>query len=567
MPGRIYRNEQAQLSISGEAGVGGYLETATGTDVVGGGGSTVSNAAAVGDRYIRAVSVVNYAVGDYIQTVSSDTSNQEIRRIIRIDGTTLYLDFPIGFNHASGASLNEITAPFTRQANYSTFLPGVYETFKTPDLEPTLLPQYLISTTSLRNFSTIYRGEQKFLGNVSNLILLNGFPLRFPIGGVRTTVTPLVGGASATTIATTAVAVGDLRVTLTSAAGYVSGDIIIVDTIGTNPEVRRVVTLIGSIVVVNYPFLFPHAIGANVDEAGASPIYTHTIVETLVLGTMTWHVQMRDTDGTTANDFVRKFIGGAANRATISAEQGKYLTMSFDDVMFLDLVHNQDRHSTIHATNDDVVYKSSRALVLPGTGSDQTINNGIGGALGAASNALTGATFPTNEPYYFSQGDVSLFGVVFARIRDFRLEINNNVQPYYFIRATNLLRGPSRFVAQKREYRMFVTIAMPDSISANAVTRTLWKELILEGNYDGITGVGPDGNTGFDISLVFTRGTNDTITITSPPSAAGSGIEAQGCFFIKASHDIGTESPVQVEGEILLRSLQIVVVDSEPVYP
>ena len=71
---------------------------------------------------------------------------------------------------------------------------------------------------------------------------------------------------------------------------------------------------------------------------------------------------------------------------------------------------------------------------------------------------------------------------------------------------------------------------------------------------------------GFDISLTFTKGTNDTIVITSPITTAAAGINTQGCFFLRAPHNIG-ENPIQVDGDILLRNMQIVITDSVGVYP
>ena len=97
-------------------------------------------------------------------------------------------------------------------------------------------------------------------------------------------------------------------------------------------------------------------------------------------------------------------------------------------------------------------------------------------------------------------------------------------------------------------------------MSASATTRSLFKELLLEGNYGS-------GMAGFDISLVFTRGTSDTITVTIPHSTAATGGDAQGAYITRASHEIGTEAPIQVEVEMMVRAMQIVVVDSVPVYP
>jgi hypothetical protein len=110
---------------------------------------------------------------------------------------------------------------------------------------------------------------------------------------------------------------------------------------------------------------------------------------------------------------------------------------------------------------------------------------------------------------------------------------------------------------------MSVSIALPDSFSSSSTTKSLWKELILEGNYRGN---GVQALMGFDMSLTFTRDTNETITITSPSSTATNAFDSQGCFFAKATHNIDQESPLQVDGEIIMRDCKVVVIDSIPVY-
>ena len=104
---------------------------------------------------------------------------------------------------------------------------------------------------------------------------------------------------------------------------------------------------------------------------------------------------------------------------------------------------------------------------------------GIGGAMGESSSTLSNATYPENEPYYFSEGTVSFFGIDFARIRNFRLEINNNIDPRYYINRRNGRRGPAEFQEQFREYTMTAALAMQDSLPEDNTTRTMWKELIL----------------------------------------------------------------------------------------
>ena len=115
---------------------------------------------------------------------------------------------------------------------------------------------------------------------------------------------------------------------------------------------------------------------------------------------------------------------------------------------------------------------------------------------------------------------------------------------------------------------MTATVVLPDSAAAATdTTRTLFKELLAEGDYGS-------GTAGFDVDLVFTRGANDTLAINIPANnvagasvAAAVGGNAQGAFIRSANTSVGTENPVSTEVDILFRNLSCEVVDSEPVYP
>ena len=176
----------------------------------------------------------------------------------------------------------------------------------------------------------------------------------------------------------------------------------------------------------------------------------------------------------------------------------------------------------------------------------------------------TAISYPTTDPYYFSQGTVSLFGTEFARVRNFTININNNVEPRYYIerRGDSRLRGPSDIVEMRREYTMDATIALPDTVnSATSDTTSLFKQLMLEGDYGA-------GMKGFNIQLVFTRGTNDTITIDIPgDGAAAVGLDEQGAYLTEAPHPIDGSNPYEVSASMMFRNLKITVVDSEPMYP
>lgn len=554
----IYRAEQARLSFAAEAGHGGYMDIATASD--GAAADTVSGAQAAGTRGLVVADETGFTIGDYIRIESATDPKREIRKILQIDATNnvLYLDYPTGFPHDNGVAVQELDAiPPTSIAGNSfvTFLPGVYETITTPDLNTEFLPYYFLSTTANRNFSRMYRGRQSFLGSLPNFVLLNGYALRFPIGGIRTTAS-VSGYAQAATTSTAATLVGDTEIAVTATTGLSAGDFVEIEETGTNPEVREIIAINALVLTLNYPLMFAHASGVNVREPVASPTYTHTIVENADLDSMTWNLMMRDTGETTANDFIRRYVGGIVNRATLSAEEGGLLMYSWDDVQFLDLVHNQTTSTAVSGE----LPKASATLIDPTQGNTAT-ESGIGGAIDESGGAYGDADFTTTEPYYFSQGSITAFGVTLARIRNFRLEVNNNVEPRYYIRDQGTDRQPFEIQEQRREYRLTATIAMEDSLSATASTRTLWKELIMEGNVTA-------GLTVIDMTLVFSRTLgSDDITITIPPSNAADDLEGQGSFIVRAPHNIGADSPVQADVEILTRSISIVIRDTVGVYP
>ena len=187
----------------------------------------------------------------------------------------------------------------------------------------------------------------------------------------------------------------------------------------------------------------------------------------------------------------------------------------------------------------------------------------------------TQVEYPTTEPYYFSQGEVKFFGTTFARIRNFNLSISNNDEPRHYITPRHgRNRGPSEIVEGRREYTMACTLALPDADATESATvansQTLFKELLLEGNYGSTTA---PSNTGFAITLTFIRGaapasgTSDSLTITIPDDGtAAAGVGEAGAYIMSATHNIGTDGPMQVEVDMILRNLKIVVVDGDYLY-
>jgi len=530
-----------------EAAPGGYAELSTST-TDGTGASTLNGAHEAGSISILVASSSGITAGEHID-IDSGVNEIELRTVEMVDGNSLILNAPTGFYHAAGVAVQVVTAVTDTAGDVIIDqIPGIYETVDLPDPTMDIQPAYFLGTNSKRNFNRVYAGQQTYSGSVSNIVLLNGKPLRYPIGRVVSN----VSSVATRTYLSTSAKKGDMYITVAGVSGLALGDIIGIDvpvavssnaiTSTSTGEFRKIASDPSSsaTLLLDYPLQYDHTSAGSgtiqITEAGSS-VYTHTILETSDLPTMTWHAHMRSSDETeaTTHDFDRRYFGGKLGSATIAAEEGGMVTMSWDDVSFLGMVHNQ---------------KQSSAGV-PFYTLMQPIRS-------------TEVVQPTTEPYYFSSGTISMFGTTVARLRSFSLSINNNLESRYYLtrRGNSRRRGPSEIRENRREYSMSATLALPDTQNQTTATaRTLFNELLFEGDYGS-------GRSGFDISLVFTRGDNDSITISIPDDGTSNvGADTQGAFIKSAPHNITTDGPLQVDADILFRNMKITVVDAEYYYP
>jgi len=561
----VFRSDQAQLTFAVEAAPGGDPEMMEGTP--GSGSTTTSANFEAGSRSITVASNSSFTVGDQIRigTVASSAAatitEHEVRRIEFIDGTTFVLDRPTAFYHPSGQEVKEITAIGGDAARndddkYVTWIPGVYEAVDTPDPEMAIEPKRFMGTQSKRNFALAYKGQQTLSGALTGIILLNGIPLRYPIGKVVTTPSSVAG----VILLYGAVKKGDIFIALD---GGDVGDVAVGDYINIDDgstlvsEVRRVISIPASgTYKLNAPLQFNHDDNASVAECAANATYTHVISESVSLDTVSWHVHMRDSGETVANDFDRRYVGGMIGSAAITAEEGGLVTMNWDSVNFLDMVHNQNNQY-----NSSLYPGASVAATMPRYALMQKIDVDDVGQPGLND----GTGFPTTEPYYFSQGQVKLFGQEFARVRSFSLNIANGEEPRYYISRSGMgrHRGPSEIFEGPREYTMSCSVTLPDSAGATSSDQStameLFKQLLLEGDFGGTSAT--QAMAGFTMMLRFDRGTNDSIIIDIPssttagtPTAASHALNSQGAFIRTAPHTITTDNPFQVDLDILFRA-------------
>jgi len=582
----VYRSDQAQFTFAPEAGHGGYPEAATAVSGGSLGTADINMASGLkaGSRHITVDSLSGVTAGEYILIGAGGTEETEVRRVEYVDGSTsLTLDAPTAFFHPDNDTVRVIESVTEATTDkFISWVPGVYETVDTPDPEMAIEGRYLLGVGQKRNFLQAYKGQQTFSGSVGSFVLLNGWPLRFPIGKINSI--PVGGVGSATTSidgdytdATDANGArkGDYVINVDSASGIAPGDLIAIGynatpTASTNTEIRRIITESSTSIRLNYPLQFDHADNTDIHKIteGSVTNYQHDIFETVDLDTMSWNVHMRDSGETAANDFNRRWFGGHCGSMSISADEGGLLTAGWDSVTFQDMVHNQKLHS---------VYASGAGNGLPGHALMQQISSpdiGVPAKSGSDVTAAHGG-FPSTEPYYFSQGSLTIHGVEFARVRNFSLSVSNAEEPRYYInnqgKGTRRHRGPSEIRENQREYSMSASIALPDSVGATTSSRAIFKELILEGDYGTDTpgtANASDGMSGFAVTLTFTRATNDTITITIPnDGTAAEGAGEQGAFIRSAPHGITGDNPLQTDVDILFRNMKIQIKDSEPFYP
>ena len=586
----VFRSDQSQLTYAMETAPGGDVELNNGTletsspyysqltadHVAGATQLTVDGASGtlvVGD-FVR--------IGNMNQSTSAGSSTAvpyEVRRVeyaTSLTGSgTLFLDRPLGFAHANNSYVVEINAASTTQQHkIITEVPGVYESVTVPDLTPSYEPRYFLGVGQKRDWTKMYVGAQSFSGSLPGIIPLNGKPFRWSIGSVSDIPSAI---ESATTDINGAVSKGDIYVTLDGSHGYSAGDYICFSTSGTAPavttaksvgqEIQRIAAFPSTNVArLEKPFRFDHVDDSAAREVSAGATVKHHIDESVLLDTMSWHLHMRDSGETAANDFDRRYVGGLVGSSTISADEGGMLTLGWDTVTFMDMMHNQQEVS-----QSDVNPGSEAALTT--LYSSDSLSAGMPRYAEMADIGTGDISFPTNDPYYFSQGSVKIMGQEFARVRNFNISISNGEEPRYYISPRyGRHRGPTEIREGRRSYSMSCTLALPDSAaSASAVGRNtateFFKQLLMEGNYGS-------GMEGFNIELTFTRGTSDSIQILIPAdydsgdetTGAEPGLGENGAFLTGAAHPIGGDPIMQVSAEFTFRNLKMVVTDTEKVY-
>ena len=641
----IYRADQAVVTFAAEAGQGGYPESAVLGNTSGTARTVATTDVAPGDRTVTLSGAATSTSGDDGRTfimVGNDgdtTANalygpKEIRKIVGgYNSTTVTVDTPFAFPHAVGAAAvfqtisgegNADTITSTANGRYISQLPGIYEAVDVPDHEQAFEPRYILGGLTNRNFYEMYKGQETLAGSIGSMVLLNGFPLRFPIGSIQSlpvhnngldgeasnsvkiywgdgavsapwkisgnagvkkgnTIVPIKTASAAVLERGTWLVFGFPSTTADEAAVQAICDGGFDQFTSTSTyEIRQVVSNHSSAtsygVRLNAPLHFDHAENELIGTLGtandnraipANAAFIHKIQEKTSLDSVTWNVAIPDTDG--LNTWQRRYVGGKIGSMSLSAEEGGLLTAGWDGVQFLDMVHNVKAHYDLPGTGSD-------GLMPRFTGMSTYSTSEVGRLTQSTSTTAESLSHvrPSSQPYYFSNGEVQMFnssgtGNTLARVRSFGLSVSNGEEPRYYIRRQyEGRRSPFEIFEGNREYTMSATIATPDATNpataiSEADTLDVWRELLLAGDYRGTPGM-----RGFGIRLTFRRNTTNTdyirVIIPNDGTAAKGGNE-QGAFIRTAPHNIGTDNPIQADADIAFRSMKIEIRDGEPMYP
>ena len=609
----IYRADQATVTFAPEVGQGGYMESGDHASFGNVGTLGISTAVVPGDRTIALTGNFSPSSGGNLITfiiVGNDTflaGPRELRRVVAGFGTsTITVDTPFGFPHPAIVAGTAGVIEFLNTANdtvtdvvqtddkgkFITWLPGVYESVDCPDPEQAFEPRYILGSLTKRNFYQMYAGQETLTGSMGGMIMLNGFPLRFPLGKVVTKPVVVTNTAhshadhdqwklkGATKAGDTWIAVdqatgGNINLAADTYLlfGVASGGTVPTGTTHSTDstetyEIRNVVTASGStqdgVVQIWPPLSFDHADNDDLYQisTAAGSEFLHTIFEQVALTPLTWNVSIVDDAG--SNIWQRRYVGGKVGNMTLSAEAGGLLTGGWDGVNFLDMVHNVKSHPSLPANQPMPRYTSMQSITSTKVGKYH------------ASGTFTK---PTTDPYYFSNGVVKMFNVAaasgteVARLTSFNLSINNSTEPKYYVGAQHDgRRTPTEQFEGNREYTMSASIGHIDSADKTTEdVADLFRELLLAGDYRG-------GNfKGFGIELKFIRdmstlgaGTGsekDYIKITIPnDGTAAAGGNEQGAFIRTAAHNLG-DSLITADADIIFRSMKIDIRDYEPIYP
>lgn len=297
----------------------------------------------------------------------------------------------------------------------------------------------------------------------------------------------------------------------------------------------------------------------DVDHLGANP-YTHTIPGTSATTSLpSLRVVATYYDDAGVSGLCRWFTGGKVNRATYHCEEGGMLMMSLDELLFNGIYFD------IAGANTDL-------LVSPywDTQTEYQLFN-------YPTTITAGAVVYPLEPFYFSECEVKFKLVRYINattatlaeyeaptINSFRLEVNNNITPKYYLSdlgGQNDAHGPYQLLEGHQDIRLGMNVELADY--ATGINKDDFFINLLRQGRETASSVYTYVK-GLAVQITFTRANDASSYIRFQlPSdyTPGIGLDEQGGLLVRAPHNILTEGLVTVPIEIMCRNMGVVISD------
>tara|TARA_B100000214_G_C23972114_1_gene630725 strand:- start:179 stop:1774 length:1596 start_codon:yes stop_codon:yes gene_type:complete len=225
-----------------------------------------------------------------------------------------------------------------------------------------------------------------------------------------------------------------------------------------------------------YPTATGRLISYTFAEANNSELPSFALEQSLSKLATNPHHTDTDPDAEDLN-FVRVARGNRVNSMTLTANENEEVKMTMD-------------------LNTRAVTAIPQTLSYQSRGGQDTNTSLFNFPTGTGSEGFL-------EPFFFSDGNISIFGNQFLKITNFTLTMNNNLQDKRFIGLTN--RGIKSAFPAQRNYEISLTALVTDD--------TLFTELLNTTENDGD---GNDGGSDMEslLSLTFTKDNGETFTLS-----------------------------------------------------
>ena len=200
----------------------------------------------------------------------------------------------------------------------------------------------------------------------------------------------------------------------------------------------------------------------------------------------------------TGERFNRIYTGNKIGRASISLEEGRPVTMN------VDFMGTGMRHDLGGAPTTGTDARAS----IPRYQADGTIAD--------TTTATTTRDFDfdpiSSQPYFFSTAEVKFLGTTFARFRNLNIEINNQIEPLFYVHGdndasvTDARQSPIEILEGRRAITLRGSLdADGTELGGNPSNATFFEQLLQQGR-----GRSTVGNSLVGLSVVITLATKNS---------------------------------------------------------